>query len=350
MATHRRDPAGRPRDPLRPRRAIHLLGLQPQRPRRRPRPVDGSRRQRRTTMRWSSRSGARMQVELLNRKRMEDPDRARHRDPRLHRALPQHPTPPLSARHAHPNRIRGPLLPHPQRRLTPEPRLQKIRGRSRCPPKRGNSTVSGDLHVSTDEGQLMARVRSGLTRRSGCRRCAGDPGIQARVFATRAPPPRVGRTDYWSPRIHDSQTGVGVSLYFLSLGGVSAMRSSKSRAVFVFCCAVACAAAASAAAAGNAHVTRPGQANNAPSAASTVSSQCTRDHQCGSTLAARKRDTAPTIATRRPRRSRLRVPRACVIISVRTLAARKRDTAPTIATPRPRRNRLPRRRLHKRHW
>jgi hypothetical protein len=58
------------------------------------------------------------------------------------------------------------------------------------------------------------------------------------------------------------------------------MRSSKSRAVFMFCCAVACAAAASAAAAGNAHVTRPGQANNAPSAASTVSSQCTRDHQC----------------------------------------------------------------------
>ena len=53
----------------------------------------------------------RMQVELLNRQTLEDPDRARDRDPRLHRALPQHPPPPQRPRHAHPNRIREPT-PH----------------------------------------------------------------------------------------------------------------------------------------------------------------------------------------------------------------------------------------------
>ena len=50
----------------------------------------------------------RMQVELFNRQTLEDPDRARDRDPRLHRALPQHPPPPQLARHAHPDRIRTP--------------------------------------------------------------------------------------------------------------------------------------------------------------------------------------------------------------------------------------------------
>ena len=39
---------------------------------------------------------------------LEDPHRARHRDPRLHRALPQHPPPHTALWHAHPDRVRRP--------------------------------------------------------------------------------------------------------------------------------------------------------------------------------------------------------------------------------------------------
>jgi transposase-like protein len=56
---------------------------------------------------------------------LEDADRTRDRDPRLHRAVAQRPTP-RSARYRDSDRIRN---PPPQRRLSPEPRLHEIRGR-----------------------------------------------------------------------------------------------------------------------------------------------------------------------------------------------------------------------------
>jgi transposase InsO family protein len=72
----------------------------------------------------------RMQVELLDRKRWKTRDRARDRDPRLHRDLPQHHKTPQRAKHAHTNRIREPLPINHRHRLTPNPQLRKNRGRS----------------------------------------------------------------------------------------------------------------------------------------------------------------------------------------------------------------------------
>ncbi len=57
---------------------------------------------------WSS-----MQIELLNRKTLEDPSRARQRDLRVHRDLPQPPTPPLRTRLPHPDRVRTTLRERP---------------------------------------------------------------------------------------------------------------------------------------------------------------------------------------------------------------------------------------------
>ena len=60
---------------------------------------------------WSS-----MQIELLNRRKMEDPGRAGQRDLRVHRDLPQPPTPPLRPRLPHPDRIRTTVRTTPHRR------------------------------------------------------------------------------------------------------------------------------------------------------------------------------------------------------------------------------------------
>ena len=75
----------------------------------------------------------RMQVELFNRKRWKTPSSALNRDPRLHRALPQHPAPTLGAGDAHSDRVRGSTQHDPGGCLTPEPRLRFIGGRSRSP-------------------------------------------------------------------------------------------------------------------------------------------------------------------------------------------------------------------------
>ena len=72
----------------------------------------------------------RMQVELLQPQTLEDPDRARHRDPRLHRALPQHPPPALARSGCSPRPNTKPYTTRPGSRLTPEPRLRFIGGRS----------------------------------------------------------------------------------------------------------------------------------------------------------------------------------------------------------------------------
>lgn len=114
------------------RGAVHLLGLQPQGPRRRPRSLNGCRRQRirqcdgRVVL--GADAGRALQPQTL-----EDPGRARHRDSRLHRALPQHPAPALGARDAQSHRIRGSTQPNPTGRLTPEPRLRFFGGRSGSP-------------------------------------------------------------------------------------------------------------------------------------------------------------------------------------------------------------------------
>ena len=63
------DPTGGGDHPLRPRHAVHLLGLHPTAPRIRPRARRWARSATASTTRSSSRSGARMQTELLNRKR-----------------------------------------------------------------------------------------------------------------------------------------------------------------------------------------------------------------------------------------------------------------------------------------
>jgi Integrase core domain/HTH-like domain len=63
---------------------------------------------------------------------LEDPDRARQRHSRLHRAVPQHPPPALGARDAHPDRVRGSTQRNPGR-LTLEPRLRFFGGRSKSP-------------------------------------------------------------------------------------------------------------------------------------------------------------------------------------------------------------------------
>jgi transposase InsO family protein len=149
MATRRRVPAGELVIHSDRGVQIHLLGLQSQRPRRRTGTIDGRRRQplrqRHGRIVLGTHAGRTAQPQEL-----EDPDRARHRDPRPHRALPQHPPPTQLTRHAHPDRIRTPPPTHPQRRLTPEPRLQEIGGRSRSPQnsgrlKRPNSWASGSL-------------------------------------------------------------------------------------------------------------------------------------------------------------------------------------------------------------
>ena len=72
----------------------------------------------------------RMQVELFNRKHWKTRIELASAIHDYTGALAQHPTPTLSARDAHPHRIRNHHHPHQPSRLTPEPRLHQSRGRS----------------------------------------------------------------------------------------------------------------------------------------------------------------------------------------------------------------------------
>jgi transposase len=89
------------------RRAIYVLGLQSQGPRRRPCSVDGRDR-------LAVRQRCRRELlgpdagRAFQPPSMEDSDRTRERYPRLHRALSQPPSTPLSPRHAHTGRSRSP--------------------------------------------------------------------------------------------------------------------------------------------------------------------------------------------------------------------------------------------------
>ena len=115
--------------------AIHILGVQPEDPRRRHRTIDGCRRQPIRQRHGRSVLG-KDAGRTLEPQALEDPRRARHRDQRLHRPVPQHPTTPQRPRHAHPHRIRTPPHHH-ERRLTPEPRLHRSGVRSNCLRKPG---------------------------------------------------------------------------------------------------------------------------------------------------------------------------------------------------------------------
>jgi len=65
---------------------------------------------------WGRPAGRAAQPEAV-----EDPDRARELDPRLHRAVPQHPTSPQRPRDDDPDRIRDDLLADQPSHLTPDP-------------------------------------------------------------------------------------------------------------------------------------------------------------------------------------------------------------------------------------
>lgn len=120
--------------PRRSRSPVHLLGLRRQDPLRRT-PSLVRQRRRRTRQRDD---GILLVIDAdraLEPQEMEDSPRARERDLRLHRDIPQPATTTLIARLSHPNRIRtilGEEL-HPRLKLTTE---------------RGNQTV-GQVKVST---------------------------------------------------------------------------------------------------------------------------------------------------------------------------------------------------------
>jgi transposase InsO family protein len=108
---------------------------------------------------------ARMQVELLSRKLMEDPGRARDRDARLHRDLAQHTQTPQRPEHAHPNRIREPT-PTPtttDRRLTLTSHRRRNRVRPPTPRK------PGQIKASKIPGAVQSGERGHLCGQEGCR-------------------------------------------------------------------------------------------------------------------------------------------------------------------------------------
>ncbi len=91
---------------------------------------------------------------------LEDPHRTRYCDPRLHRDLAQHQTTPQQPEHDHTDRIRKPTPTTTARRLIPNHRLHKSRGRSRTLRNRSSSRCRETAAGSETTSANSPRARS----------------------------------------------------------------------------------------------------------------------------------------------------------------------------------------------
>jgi hypothetical protein len=154
-----------------------------------------------TTTRSSSRSGPGCAGRAPRPQTLEDPGRTRQRDLRVPRDLPQPSAPPLSARHAHPRRVRGSTRQQPssmriQRTDSTKPRAPYALYRTH----RASATGA----CPTGRSAVQPGVRTFACEPNGwgpCHRFQGPGQLPASCLrhGRRAPPPpcrpRLARTD-----------------------------------------------------------------------------------------------------------------------------------------------------------